>query len=410
MRVVLVVPTFPQGSETFIVSKAVGLLDRGVDVQIVCSSSPAAAWAAYGEDHPITELRDRVHLRAPSLRGTSAGGAALHHSRTLREVPGPTLRRYLRGPAGALPRRVRTLLDDAPLAALEPDVVHAEFGSLATGLVTRRDALGAAVTVSFRGYDLAYAGIEATDHYRPVWDHADGIHVLSHGLWRRAVRRGAPEHLHHTVIPPAIDTTAIVPSTPRPEPLGGPDRPVRLLSVGRLHWVKGYDHLLDAIGLLRDRGLSVEHRIVGDGDLWEAMHWWRHQLDLDREVQLLGAVGPDEVADHLRWADVFVHASTSEGFCNAVLEAQAHGVPVVTSDADGLPENVVDGRTGIVVPRRDPASMSTAIAELAGDPDRRSRFGAAGAERAREEFRLDDQLDAWIDFYERASVRAGGSR
>jgi len=229
--------------------------------------------------------------------------------------------------------------------------------------------------------------------------------VLGESLWRRAVHRGAPPDLPHTVITPAIDASAIILVPARPGLLGGEAAPLRVLSVGRLHWTKGYDHALDAVAALRAQGIEVEYRIVGDGDLLAAVAFWRHQLGLDDDVGLLRAVPPAEVTRQLAWADVFLHAATSEGFCNAVVEAQAHGVPVVCSDAGGLSENVEHEVSGVVVPRRDPRALAEGMAGLAGDGDLRARMGAAGRERVERLFRLEDQIDAWVRFYEDAVER-----
>ena len=83
-----------------------------------------------------------------------------------------------------------------------------------------------------------------------------------------------------------------------------------------------------------------------------------------------------------------------EGFCNAVIEAQAMELPVVTSDAGGLPENVEDGVTGFVVPRRNPAALADKLALLARDPALRRRLGCAGRARATARFDLDRQAEA----------------
>lgn len=404
MKVALVVPVFPQVSETFIVNKALGLLDRGIDVHVVCSSSPAANWAAYGEEHRVHELRDRVHASLSKSLRPSALASSLRSVAGLATTRGEAWR-YLRNDDAPIGRRVRDLVIDAALLSLSPDVVHFEFGTLAVGRMAVREHLGAAVTVSFRGYDLNYVGLDDPDHYREVWDHADGAHVLGADLWRRALHRGAPPDLSHTVITPAIDASAIVPTPARSGVLGGKRVPLRVLSVGRLHWKKGYDHALEAVAALRAQGIEVEYRIVGDGELLAAVAFWRRQLGLDDDVELLRAVPPAEVARQLAWADVFLHAATSEGFCNAVIEAQAHGVPVVCSDADGLPENVEHDVTGFVVPRRDPRGLAEGVARLAGDADLRARMGAAGRQRVERLFRLDDQIDAWVRFYEDAVER-----
>ena len=124
-----------------------------------------------------------------------------------------------------------------------------------------------------------------------------------------------------------------------------------------------------------------------------------HRAGADDVVTLLRSVTPDEVSRQLARSDVLLHAATSEGFCNAVVEAQAHGVPVVCTDAGGLGENVEDGVTGLVVARRDPAALADGVARLAADGELRSAMSTAGRERVQRLFRLDDQLSAWESFY-----------
>jgi colanic acid/amylovoran biosynthesis glycosyltransferase len=406
----MVVPTFPRLSETFLVTKALGLVERGIDVQVACSSGSDGDWDAFGPDHPVHSLRPRVHVTG--LAGRRPADLAGAVRRTVGLVGDPrAVGRHLTANRGSVVGRARALVADAGLVGLAPDLVHFEFGSLAVGRMAVGARLDAAVTVSFRGYDLAYVGLDEPDHYAEVWARADGVHVLGEDLWRRAVRRGAPPDLPHALIPPALDPSGIAPEPARPGTLGTPSAPLRILSIGRLHWKKGHDHALAAVDLLVRRGLAVEHQVVGDGELLEAVAFWRHQRDLDDVVTLLRARPPADVARRLAWADVLLHAATSEGFGNAVVEAQAHGVPVVCTDADGLPENVAHGETGLVVPRRDPAALADALGLLAADGDRRAAMGAAGRRRVEHRFRLDDQLDAWERFYADAlarRTRAGG--
>jgi colanic acid/amylovoran biosynthesis glycosyltransferase len=102
----------------------------------------------------------------------------------------------------------------------------------------------------------------------------------------------------------------------------------------------------------------------------------------------------------MEWADIFLHSAVSEGFCNAVLEAQSMSLPVVCSDADGLAENVEDGLTGFVVPRRDPQSLANKLALLARDPELRQRMGKAGRERVEKHFQLPMQIEQYEQFYQ----------
>lgn len=402
-RVALVLPVFPQLSETFIVAKAVGLVGRGWDIQIVCASSPEANWDAFGNDHPVHSLRDRVHttLGVPSARTAMAllgrtGVLAVRQPAGFRDYVSTS--QQLHRPI------VRGVYVDETLIRLHPDIVHFEFGPAAIGRMHLRKALGCAVSVSFRGSDLNVVGLDDESYYDDIWEHADGIHVLGKSLVRQAHRRGAPDSAPISIISPALAAKPIVAGEDRLDDVTE-SRPLRILSVGRLHWTKGYLDAVDAVADLRDRGVPVEHRIVGGGDLAEAISFWRHERRLDDVVELIGPASPSEVAAHYMWADVFLHAAVTEGFCNAALEAQAHGLPVVCTDAGGLLENVLHGETGIVAARRDPRALADGLEKLAADRPLLRRLGAAGRARAAQSFGIEGHLDAWEQFNGNASER-----
>jgi hypothetical protein len=174
-----------------------------------------------------------------------------------------------------------------------------------------------------------------------------------------------------------------------------------VLTVGRLHWKKGHDYAIAATRALVDRGIDVEYRIVGEGDQLEPTRFAIEDLGLAGRVQLLGALPAQEVRELLAWADVFVHPSLTEAFGVAAIEAQAMGLPVVCSDAGGLPENVEHGVTGFVVPRRDGAAIAGRLAELVADPALRLGMGRAARRRAEATLSHERQLDGFEQLYER---------
>lgn len=425
MRLVLVVPRFPRLSETFIVSQFLGLAAAGWDVHIVCGATES--WDAFPRLAARPELRRRVHRAWPSEPRRLAALLWLPALLlTLVRAPRATLR-YLwaaRG-AGAV-RAAREFYLDAALIALSPDIVHFEFGALAVGRTHVKRRLGCRLGVSFRGYDLSFVGLDDPDHYAAVWRDADAIHTLGRDLWQRALRRGCPPDKPHALIPPAVDADLFRPAavgeqgshaatplatypaseaadsasavTPAPLLPGSP-APLRLLSVGRLEWKKGYEYGLEAARLLKARGVPFTYRILGGGSYLEPLAFARHRLGLEEEVEFLGARPQAEVLAQMRWADVLLHPAVSEGFGNAVLEAQAMGLPVVCSDADGLAENVADGLTGFVVSRRSPEALATALARLADDPALRRQMGAAGRERVKTCFRAEAQIAAFDRFF-----------
>jgi hypothetical protein len=150
---------------------------------------------------------------------------------------------------------------------------------------------------------------------------------------------------------------------------------------------------------LLDNGIDVSYRIVGDGENRDSTQFAIDDLDLAEHVELLGALPAVGVRDELAWADVLVHPSLTEAFGVSVAEAQAMGLPVVCSDAGGLPENVQHGVTGFVVPRRDSQALAAAVARLVGDPELRRKMGLASRGRALATLSLARQLDKFEELY-----------
>jgi glycosyltransferase involved in cell wall biosynthesis len=164
--------------------------------------------------------------------------------------------------------------------------------------------------------------------------------------------------------------------------------PLRLVAVGRFVRVKGYDLLLPALSVLRDRQVQFTIDIVGSGPEETALRAAADRLRLSDRIRWMG---PDaDVPRVLADADIFVTATRAETFGIAVLEAMAVGLPVVAPAVGSLPELILDDETGILVPaapeRSLPERMAGAITDLAGDPGRRDRLGSAAASRARTVF------------------------
>jgi colanic acid/amylovoran biosynthesis glycosyltransferase len=400
----MVVPAFPKLSETFIVSKFLGLLERGFDVTVACDHSDEAEWVRFAELSGRPQLRRRVVTAWPTRPrwwATLLWPVAMFWC--LAKNPSGLARYLARGWAKFGLGVARRVYLDGTLIASRPDLVHFEFGTLGIGRTWLGGPLGCKVVVSFRGFDLNMTGLDQPNYYRDLWVEADALHLLGDDLWRRALRRGCPPDKTHVLIPPGVDVNALEPCGQEAgtESTGTAERPLRILSVGRLHWKKGYDDALMAVRRLSDLGIHCEYRIVGDGDYLEAVAYARHQLGLSDRVHLMGPIPRKEVRKQLAWSDVLLHAAVSEGFCNAVIEAQAMGLPVVCTDADGLPENVADGLTGFVVPRRDPDAMAEKLAVLVRDLGLRRRMGSAGRRRVVERFRLCRQLELFAGFYGR---------
>jgi colanic acid/amylovoran biosynthesis glycosyltransferase len=178
------------------------------------------------------------------------------------------------------------------------------------------------------------------------------------------------------------------------------------VSVGRLHWVKGYEFALQAVRQTLDLGIDVRYEIIGpDKGTLPSVLLMISELGLEDHVRVSGARTHEEVLDALQTADVFLLSSVSEGLNTATLEAMATGLATVVTDVGGMPEAVRDGVEGFVVPARDSGALAKAIVELATEPERRQRMGEAGRRRVCEQFDVRTCTRAMLPRYEHLVAR-----
>jgi glycosyltransferase involved in cell wall biosynthesis len=174
-----------------------------------------------------------------------------------------------------------------------------------------------------------------------------------------------------TVIPNGVDPARFGDAPPYRH-----SRPY-IAAVGRLVPQKGFDVLLQAFAGIP---IPVDVLIAGDGPERPHLERMRERLHLQGRVHLLGSMHPAAVAGFYRGSAVVAVPSRWEGLPLVCLEAMASGRAVVASRVDGIPDAVVDGETGLLVPRDDPEKLAGALTALLSDPPRCARFG----ERARE--------------------------
>ena len=191
-------------------------------------------------------------------------------------------------------------------------------------------------------------------------------------------------------------------------PPGGPELPGDarvLLAVSRLERQKGLDVAIEALARIRPRHPHVVLLVLGQGSLEADLREQARALGVEAAVHLGWRVG--DVAAWLRRSELLVHPARWEGFGLALLEAMLAGLPVVASDVSSVPEIVVDGETGTLVPPDDPAALATALDALLSDGALRTAYGRAGLERAHREFSVERMAEQTERVY-REAVRASG--
>ena len=285
------------------------------------------------------------------------------------------------------------------------DVLHIEFDAQGLGAADLKSFLKCPLLLSSRG---AFQRTGVPDRFPGVYDYlfryVDGYHFISSYLRTNTQRLGLNPAVRTWLIEPAIDFDLFVPA--RARPVRAVDAPYRILSVGRLDWAKGYEFALDAVARVCKAGIPIEYTILGEGPYEEALIFAARQNNLLQTglVRFMGAVSRESVLKYYLEADVMLHSAVEEGFCNAVIEAQAMELPVVTSDAGGLPENVEDGVTGFVVPRRDPDALAQKLIQLALDPELCRQLGRAGRQHVLKHFDISNQVGEFVSLYESLAV------
>ncbi len=320
-------------------------------------------------------------------------------------------------PTGELRRRAEEGLDFIPLAPraemdlaaawrlsrvlkqLRPDIVHAHdphgvaMASLAVSMSTMplRPRLVASRRVDFHMRRSALSRWK----YRQV----DCFLCASDAIRRIVVSDGIPRKRAVTVHE-GIDLARVAAAPPAElhKELWLPHDAPLVGNVAALVPHKGQRHLVDAVTLVLPECPDTRFIIAGEGELRTALEQQIRQHHLEKHVMLAG-FRADILSLHKAF-DVFVMSSVTEGLGTSLLDAMACGKPVVATNVGGIPEVVVDGETGLLVPPRDPAAMAAALVRLLADRGLREQMGAAGLGRVRARFSAETMVKNTLKVYQ----------
>jgi len=166
-----------------------------------------------------------------------------------------------------------------------------------------------------------------------------------------------------------------------------------LFALGRLHTVKGFDVLFDALKSVPDAILWL----AGEGPERATLEKHAADAGVADRVRFLGWRA--DISDLMATADIMVCPSRHEPLGNVILEGWAQAVPVISTATAGPKDMIKDGEDGLVVPIEDPEALRAAIADLVGSPDRRKTLGVAGQKSLRRLFSKEAVVKQYLDFY-----------
>lgn len=350
------------------------------------------------------------------VRYTVMGLRARRHRTALVAHPEGELFRRMSEGTDLIPLAPRNEIDLAAawrlsrvLKQLEPDVVHAHDPhavAMAATALSIASPVPAPVLVASRRIEFAVA---RNSFSRWKYSRVNGFIAISEAVRARLVADGIPAS-RTTVVHEGVDVERVVALKPANVHAAFflPTHAPVIGNIGALVAQKGQHHLIEAAALVVKDVPDVRVVIFGEGELRRPLEDEIKRRHLERHVFLAG-FRPD-VLELLKGCDLFALSSLHEGMCTSLVDAMAASKAAVATAVGGVPEVMADGRTGFLVPPRDPAAMAARLVNLLGDEPLRTRMGEAALHRARERFTVDRMVEGTLAVYERllAGSRRGG--
>ena len=183
----------------------------------------------------------------------------------------------------------------------------------------------------------------------------------------------------------------------------------QILSVGTLHYYKGFNFLLHALTFLKKKRLDFHCTIVGGGPLRSDLGRHIQFLKLEDQVTMTGPLKQAEVIPYYKRSDILVLMAQPEwhwGIPNVFIEALAAKTPVITTRFGSVEELIRDGETGLIVPPKDPEALAQAIEKLYRDDVLRLRLAEAGHQEVTQRFDLDKNIQGFAQRFQNATNAA----
>jgi colanic acid/amylovoran biosynthesis glycosyltransferase len=387
IKIGLVLPSTPGYSETFFRSKINGLQKNGATVTVFVANA--------------TKSKEKLSCKivyAPKLNGSKL----FIFYTSFRTLLSAFMFNYKvsihfvameRKDGSSLNEALKKLVVNHFILRHKLDWLHFGFGTMALGRENVAHAIDAKMAVSFRGFDHYVYPLKNPNCYEKLFSKNVKYHVLSKGMHLSLIKKGiSAEKI--IKITPAIDSILFKNNT------NVHSESMIIITVARLHWIKGLEYTLEALSILKKEGLDFQYILIGDGPERERLVFAVYQLGLENNVTFTGKLAPAEVKSQLEKSTFYLQYSIQEGFCNAVLEAQAMGLLCIVSDAEGLAENVLDGQTGWVFPKRNPQLLAQKIKEIVLlSKEQKTKISTNAVHRVKAEFNIEKQTQEFVAFY-----------
>jgi colanic acid/amylovoran biosynthesis glycosyltransferase len=408
MKIAFILSAFPALSETFILNQITGLIDLGHDVKIFALINPGEK--KVHSDVDAYHLMERVYYAdLPRNRIKRV----LHAFRLLlvnfHRAPISLLKalNFFKYGTQAMSLSLFYTFISFLKAGTAYDIIHCHFGPNGnTGVMLRELGIRGKIVTSFHGYDISmFVKQEGSNAYRELFRQGDLFTANSNHTKGRLITAGCPEHKIQK-LPVGLDINRFS-YKPREQVTG---QKTKIGTIARLVEKKGVEYSIKAAAQVMRKHPEIEYRIVGDGPLRESLEQLVGELGCSEKIRFLGWLDSDEVIRFMDELHIFMLTSVTarsgdqEGQGLVLQEAQAMGIPVLATLHNGLPEGVIDGGSGFLVPERDVDALAEKLEYLIDHPERWAEMGWTGRKFVEDKYdivRLNRQLE---DIYKKCVV------
>lgn len=404
MRIAFIVNQFPALSETFILEQITALIDRGHEVDIY--SNYVGNLSKVHPEVKSYNLLDRTfYAEMPKKRLERIAKATSLITTKYWKRPDILFNclnvfKYKRKAASLQLLFGANNWIDKP----DYDIIHCQLGFLGyDGILFKELAsLKGKLITTFRGSDFKlYLKMFGQDYFDQLFEKCDLILTVCDRMKQQKIEMGCdPQKI--VVHRSGINFERFV---YRPRKVGS-DGKVRLISIARLEENKGLEYSIKAVGKLLTEKQNIEYNILGDGTLMSELQEAIARLNAGNKIKLLGWKNRSEVIDILNQSHILVAPSvlgkngTQEGIPNVIKEAMAMGLAVVSTYHSGIPELVVDGVSGFLVPERDVDALVDKLGYLVEHPELWPEMSGAGRDFLEEHYEINKLNDGLVEIYQ----------
>ena len=247
-----------------------------------------------------------------------------------------------------------------PVLYHKPDVFHLQWAKSLDDWIWLQE-FGVKIILSLRGTHITISPIANETlalKYKQLFPKVDAFHAVSNSISEEAIQYGA-NPTKTKVIYSGLNSQKMPFETKIIE-----SKSLKILSIGRSHWVKGYTYALEACSLLKKDNFDFQYTIIG-ADTDEELLFQRAQLELENQVVFEKSIPFESIINKIHQADILLLSSVEEGIANVVLEAMVLGTIVISTNCGGMDEVLTDGQNGFLVPIRSPKAMADKIKSVA---------------------------------------------